>query len=56
MKITYQDLQHIKNEPSLIRFLKEKFNIPIPNELTLEDISSKYSNYALGLNESNSNR
>ena len=54
MKITYQDLRHIKNEPSLIKFLKEKFNIPIPNKLTLEDISSKYSNYSLGLNESNS--
>lgn len=54
-KISYQDLQHIKDEPSLIEFMREKLNIPIPNDLILKDISSKYSNYSLGLNESNSN-
>ncbi|MCG9126867.1 hypothetical protein JT359_04630 [Candidatus Poribacteria bacterium] len=52
MKISYIDLQHIKNESSLIEFLRDKLKIPIPNGLTLENISSKYSNYALGLNDS----
>ncbi|RKU27310.1 hypothetical protein C6497_11200 [Candidatus Poribacteria bacterium] len=54
MNISLKDLHEIKNESSLIEFLKEKLNIPIPNGVALEDISSKYSNYALGLNESNS--
>jgi len=54
IKITQNDIQHIEDENALIRFLKEKLNIPIPDDLTIEDISSKYSNYALGLSGSNS--
>ena len=50
-KITQNDIQHIKDENALIRFLKEKLNLPIPEDLTLAEISSKFSNFALGLSE-----
>ena len=50
-KITQNDIQHIEDENALIGFLKEKLNLPIPEDLTLAEISSKFSNFALGLSE-----
>ena len=48
-KITQNDIRHIEDENALIGFLKEKLNLPIPEDLTLAEISSKFSNFALGL-------
>lgn len=51
-KITQEDIQRIGDEATLLHFLEEKLNLPIPEDLTLEDITIKFSNYALGLSGS----
>ena len=48
-KITREDIQRISNEATLLHFLQEKLNLPIPEDLTLEDITGKFSNFGLGL-------
>ena len=48
-RITRDDIQHIEDEETLLHFLEEKLNLPIPEGLPLEDITSKFSNFALGL-------
>jgi hypothetical protein len=48
-KITRSDIQHIGDEETLRHFLEEKLNLPIPEGLTLEDITSRFSNFSLGL-------
>ena len=49
MLITRDDIQRIGDEETLLHFLEEKLNLPIPEDLTFEDITSKFSNFALGL-------
>lgn len=49
MLITRDDIQHIGDEATLLHFLEEKLNLPIPEGLTLEDITIKFANFALGL-------
>ena len=49
MLITREDIQRIGDEETLLHFLEEKLNLPIPEGLTLEDITSKFSNFSLGL-------
>lgn len=39
VKITRDDIQHINDEDTLIRFLEEKLNLPIPEEVTLAQIA-----------------
>ena len=51
MLITRDDIQRIGDEDTLLHFLEEKLNLPIPEGLTLEDITLKFSNFALGLRE-----
>ena len=46
MKIAYSDLTNIRDEKTLIIFLKEKLHLLIPDDLNIKDISSKLSNYA----------
>lgn len=52
IKITYEEIQKVNDEESLLKFLKTTLNLPIPKELKLEDIAIRYSNYALGLSGS----
>lgn len=52
MLITRDDIQYIGDEDTLLHFLEEKLNLPIPPDLTLEDIATKFSNFALGLSGS----
>lgn len=47
-KITRDDIQKIFDKSTLMKFLKEKLNLPIPEGLTLNDITSNFSNFALG--------
>ena len=49
MLITRDDIQRIGDEDTLLHFLEEKLNLPIPEGLTLEDITIKYPKFALGL-------
>lgn len=49
MLITQDDLQRIGDEDTLLHFLEEKLNLPIPEGLTLEDITIKFAKFALGL-------
>ena len=49
MLITRDDIQRIGDEDTLMHFLEEKLNLPIPEGLELEDITMKFSNFALGL-------
>ena len=51
MLITQDDIQPIGDEATLLHFLEEKLNLPIPEGLALEDITTKFSNFALGLNK-----
>ncbi len=50
IKITRDDIQKIYDESSLMKFLKEKLNLPIPEGLNFEEITSNFSNFALGFN------
>ena len=49
MLITRDDIQRIGDEDTLMHFLEEKLNLSIPEDLGLEDITTKFSNFALGL-------
>ena len=49
IRITWNDIQCIRDAETLLHFLEEKLNLPIPQDLTLEDIATKFSNFALGL-------
>ena len=49
MLITQDDIQRIGDEETLLHFLEEKLNLPIPEDLPLEDITTKFANFALGL-------
>ena len=49
MLITQDDIQRIGDEETLLHFLEEKLNLPIPPDLALEDITTKFANFALGL-------
>lgn len=49
IKITRDDIQHISDQDTLMRFLAGKLNLPIPEGLALEDVTTKFSNFALGL-------
>ena len=49
MLITREDIQRIGDEDTLLHFLEEKLNLPIPEGLPLEDITTKYAKFALGL-------
>ena len=49
MLITRDDIQHIGDEDTLLHFLEEKLNLPIPEGTTLEDITTKFGKLALGL-------
>lgn len=51
IKITGDDIQQIVDENALMGFLREKLNMQIPADLNLEDITTKFSNFALGFNE-----
>jgi len=48
IKITRDDIQKIYDESSLMKFLKERLNLPIPEGLNLEEITSNFSNFSLG--------
>lgn len=48
-RITRDDIQGIGDEETLLHFLEEKLKLSIPEGLTLEDITSKFSNFSLGL-------
>lgn len=49
MLITRDDTQRVGDEETLLHFLEEKLNLPIPEGLPLEDITTKYAKFALGL-------
>lgn len=50
MLITREDIQRIGDEDTLLHFLEEKLNLPIPEGKTLEDITIiKFGKLALGL-------
>ena len=49
MLITRDDIQRIGDEGTLLHFLEEKLNLPIPDGLPLEEITTKYAKFALGL-------
>ena len=49
LRITQEDIQRIGDEETLLHFLEEKLNLPIPKDLTLEDITIKFAKFALGL-------
>ena len=49
MLITREDIQHIGDEYTLLHFLEEKLNLPIPEGLPLEDITIKFAKFALGI-------
>ena len=50
MLITRNDIQRIGDEETLLHFLEEKLNLPIPEGKTLEDITIiKFGKLALGL-------
>ena len=49
MLITREDIQRIDDEHTLLHFLEEKLNLSVPEGLTLDDITLKFSNFALGL-------
>ncbi|MDE0326704.1 MAG: hypothetical protein OXN27_22490 [Candidatus Poribacteria bacterium] len=49
MLITQDDIQPIGDEATLLHFLEEKLNLPIPESLPLEDITTKFAKFALGL-------
>ena len=49
MLITREDIQRIGDEETLLHFLEEKLNLPIPEGLTLEDITIKFTKFTLGL-------
>ncbi|MYA55386.1 hypothetical protein F4X88_03735 [Candidatus Poribacteria bacterium] len=48
-KITREDIQCIGDEDTLLHFLEEKLNLPIPEGYSLKDITINYANFALGL-------
>ena len=52
MLITCDDIQRIGDEDTLMHFLEEKLNLPIPENVSLKDITSKFSNFVLGLSGS----
>lgn len=54
IKITIDEIKQIDEENSFISFLSEKLKLPIPERLSLEDITIRYSNYALGLSGNSS--
>ena len=56
MLITRDDIQRIGDEETLMHFLEEKLDLPIPNGATFADITSKFSNFALGLSGTIANR
>ena len=49
MLITRDDIQRIGDEETLLHFLEEKLNLPIPEGLPLEDITIKFTKFTLGL-------
>ncbi len=49
MLITRDDIQRVGDEDSLLHFLEEKLNLPIPEGSALEDITIKFGKLALGL-------
>ena len=56
MLITREDIQRVGDEDTLLHFLEEKMNLPIPEGLPLEDITTKFAKFALGLSEVAANR
>ena len=56
MLITQDDIQPIGDEATLLHFLEEKLNLPIPEGLILEDITMKFTNFTLGLSEAVANQ
>ena len=56
MLITQDDLQHIVDEDTLLHFLEEKLNLPIPEGLPLGDITTRYAKLALGLSGTAANQ
>ena len=48
-RITQDDIQCIGDEETLLHFLEEKLNLPIPEGYSLKDITINYANFALGL-------
>ena len=49
VKITRDDIQRIGDEDTLLHFFEEKLDLPIPEGLPLEDITTKFAKFALGL-------
>ncbi len=49
MLITRDDIQRVGDEDTLLHFLEEKLNLPIPEGLPLGDITTRYAKLALGL-------
>ena len=49
MLITRDDIQRIGDKDTLLHFLEERLNLPIPEGFPLEDITIKFAKFALGL-------
>lgn len=49
MLITRDDTQRVGDEETLLHFLEEKLNLPIPEGYSLKDITINYAKFALGL-------
>ena len=47
--ITIDDIEDVIDEDTFMEFLTDMLHLPIPEDLTLEDITSIFSNKALGL-------
>lgn len=47
--ITVDDIEDVIDEDTFMEFLTDMLHLPIPEDLTLEDITSIFSNKALGL-------
>ena len=56
MLITRDDIQRIGDEDTLLHFLEEKLSLTVPEGALLSDITSKFSNFALGLTGTTTNR
>ena len=47
MLITQEDIQRVGDEETILHFLKEKLNLPIPEGYSLKDITINYAKFAL---------
>lgn len=50
IKFTIDETQCIRDEETLMQFFREKLKLSISKALTLDDITLKFSNHALGIN------